>query len=228
MGLQFGRRVSLPKGKAFSMIKDQMEKIYKSIPPEQIPWNMESPPDILRALVQTKKIRPCKVIELGCGTGNYVIYLSTKDFDATGVDISSTAIEMAKNSASGKNVACDFIVADVLGDMAEIQETFDFAYDWELLHHIFPPDRGKYINNVYRLLNPLGRYLSVCFSEESAQFGGTGKYRKTPLGTVLYFSCEIEMVSLFGPLFHIEELKTIDIKGKFAPHKAIYAFLQRK
>jgi len=58
------------------MIKDQMEKIYKSIPPEKIPWNMESPPDILRALVQTKKISPCKVIELGCGTGNYVIYLS--------------------------------------------------------------------------------------------------------------------------------------------------------
>jgi SAM-dependent methyltransferase len=228
MGLQFGRGISLPKGKAFSMIKDQMEKIYKSIPPEKIPWNMESPPDILRALVQTKKISPCKVIELGCGTGNYVIYLSGKGFDATGVDISSTAIEMAKNSASGKNVTCNFIVADVLGDMAEIQETFDFAYDWEFLHHIFPPDRGKYINNVYRLLNPLGRYLSVCFSEESAQFGGTGKYRKTPLDTVLYFSSESEMVSLFGPLFHIEELKTIDIKGKFAPHKAIYAFLKRK
>ncbi len=70
---------------------------------------------------------------------------------------------------------CNFISSDVLGDMAEIQETFDFAYDWELLHHIFPEVRETYIHNVHRLLNPEGRYLSVCFSEKSPEFGGTGK-----------------------------------------------------
>lgn len=205
-----------------------MEKIYKSIPPEQIPWNIETPPDILRALVRGKKIRPCKAIELGCGTGNYVIYLASKGFEATGVDISLAAIEMAKHSAREKGVQCTFVVADVLGDMAEIQGTFHFAYDWELLHHIFPPDRETYVKNVYRLLAPDGRYLSVCFSEKNAHFGGTGKYRKTPLETVLYFSSEREMVALFEPLFDIEELKTVDIKGKAAPHKAIYAFSRKR
>jgi len=32
------------------------------------------------------------------------------------------------------------------------------------------------------------------------------------------------MAALFSPRFKIEELKTIDVQGKFAPHKAIYAF----
>jgi len=210
------------------MIKDQMEKIYRSIPLDKIPWNIETPPDILQNIVKTEKIKPCKVIELGCGTGNYVIYLSSKGFDVTGVDISKTAIEIAINSASKKGINCNFISSDVLGDMAEVQDTFDFAYDWELLHHIFSQDREKYINNVHRLLNPEGMYLSVCFSEKSPQFGGAGKYRKTPLDTVLYFSSESEIVSLVEPLFEIEELETVEIQGKFAPHRAIYAFMKKR
>lgn len=204
-----------------------MEKIYKDIPPEKIPWNMEATPDILKNIVKTGKIKPCKVIDLGCGAGNYVIYLSSKGFDATGVDFSETAIELARNTALEKGVICKFISADVLGEMTEVKETFDFAYDWELLHHIFPPDREKYVNNVYRLLNPGGRYLSVCFSEKSPQFGGVGKYRETPLNTVLYFSSEDEIVSLFKPFFEIEEIETVEVKGKFAPHKAIYAFMKK-
>lgn len=210
------------------MIKDQMEKIYRSIPLDKIPWNIETPPDILQKIVKTEKIKPCKLIELGCGTGNYVIYLSSKGFDATGVDISKTAIEIATNSASKKGINCNFISSDVLGDMTEVQDTFDFAYDWELLHHIFPQDREKYINNVHRLLNPEGMYLSVCFSEKSPQFGGVGKYRKTPLDTVLYFSSESEIVSLVEPLFEIEKLETVEIQGKFAPHRAIYAFMKKR
>ncbi len=209
------------------MIKDQMEKIYSSIPPDKIPWNMETPPDILKDIIKAEKVKPCKVIELGCGTGNYVIYLASKGFIATGVDISIHAIELARSTAFQKKAKCNFILSDVLSEMTEIQDSFDFAYDWELLHHIFPQDREKYINNVYRILNPGGQYLSVCFSEESPQFGGAGKYRKTPLDTVLYFSSENEMVSLFKPRFEIEELKTVEVKGKFAPHKAIYAFLKK-
>jgi len=77
-------------------------------------------------------------------------------------------------------------------------------------------------------LNAGGRYLSVCFSEEDPQFGGSGKYRKTPLGTVLYFSSEKEMELLFRKRFVICELETIDIEGKNAVHKAIYAFMKKK
>lgn len=210
------------------MIKEQMEEIYRSIAPEEIPWNMETPPDLLRALVEGERIRPCKAIEFGCGTGNYVMYLAGKGFDATGVDISEAAIKIAKRSALEKKRTCRFLVSDVLGDMKEIRETFDFAYDWELLHHIFPPDREKYVGNVFRLLPPQGIYLSVSFSEKSARFGGTGKYRKTPLGTVLYFSSEAEMISLFEPRFVLEELRTVDIPGKSALHTAIYALMSKR
>ena len=78
------------------MIKNQMENIYRNLPLEKIPWNRETPPEILQRIVKNEKIKPCKAIELGCGAGNYVIYLSKMGFDVTGIDFSETAIKIAK------------------------------------------------------------------------------------------------------------------------------------
>jgi SAM-dependent methyltransferase len=210
------------------MIKEEMDKIYSSMDLDTIPWNFETPPAILQDLIKSNVLSPCKIIEFGCGTGNYVRYFSKMDFDATGVDISEKAIEIAKELAQKAGVNCEFIAADVLGNMSEIKRKYDFVYDWELLHHIYPEDRNKYIENVHRLLRSQGRYLSVCFSEASTQFGGVGKYRKTPMGTVLYFSNEAEIELLFSRLFYIVELKSVDIQGKQGVHKAIYALMRRK
>jgi SAM-dependent methyltransferase len=210
------------------MMQVEMDSIYKNIPLEEIPWNIETPPDALVELVDGGKVKPCKTIDLGCGAGNYAIYLASIGFDVTGIDISPAAIKIAEENAKKKGVKWNFLVADVLGDLDEVKETFDFAYDWELLHHIFPDKRKKYVENVYRIINPGGKYLSVCFSEKDLQFGGSGKYRETPLGTILYFSSDDELRDLFEPYFNIKELKTIEISGKFAPHLANYAFMERK
>ncbi len=206
----------------------EMDKIYRNMSLEEIPWNIETPPDALVELIESGKVKPCKTIDFGCGAGNYAIYLASVGFDVTGIDISPSAIKTAKENAKKKRVKCNFLVADVLGDLDEVKQTFDFAYDWELLHHTYPEKRKKYVENVYRILNPGGIYLSVCFSEKDPQFGGSGKYRETPLGTILYFSSEDESRDLFEPYFNIKELKTIEISGKFAPHLANYAFMEKK
>jgi len=206
----------------------KMDRIYRKTPLEEIPWNIETPPNALVELVESGKVKPCKTIDLGCGTGNYAIYLASIGFEVTGIDISPTAIKIAKENAKKKGVKCNFLVTDVLGNLDEVKETFDFAYDWELLHHIFPEQRKKYVENVYRILNPKGKYLSVCFSEKDREFGGSGKYRETRLGTILYFSSEDEIRDLFEPYFNIKELKTIGIRGKPTPHLANYAFMERK
>lgn len=205
-----------------------MDRIYREIPLEEIPWNMESPPDALVRLVESGEIKPCKTIDLGCGTGNHAIYLASKGFDVTAIDIAPTAIRTGQENAKANGVRCKFLVADVVSDLDKFSQTFDFAYEWSLLHHIFPQKRGKYVECVYRILNPRAKYLSVCFSERDLQFGGSGKFRETPLGTVLYFSCEDELRHLFSPYFKINELKTIEITGRFGPHLTNYAFMERK
>ena len=211
-----------------AMKQIDIDKIYRDMPLEEIPWNVEAPPQALVDLVESGRVSPCKTIDLGCGAGNYAIYLAMEGFDVTGVDSSPTVVHIAKQNAQQKGVMCTFLVADVLGDLHEIASTFDFAYDWEVLHHFFPEQRKHYVENVHRLLNPRGKYLSVCFSENDPQFGGSGKYRETRLGTVLYFSSEDELRDLFEPFFTILDLLTIEIHAKFAPHLANYAFMERK
>ena len=157
-----------------------VDRIYQTTPLDDIPWNSETPPDALVRIVQDGKVRPCKTIDLGCGAGNYAIYLSGLGFDVTGVDSSPTAIKIAEEHAKKRGARCRFIVADLLGDLHEVTDTFDFAFDWEFLHHIFPEDRETYIKNVHKVLNPGATYFSVCFSEKDPQFGGSGKYPEDP------------------------------------------------
>jgi methyl halide transferase len=207
----------------------ETDEIYKNLPLDKIPWNIETPPDALAHLVENGKVKPCKTIDLGCGAGNYAIYLAGRGFKVTGVDISPTAIKLAREKAAEKKIKCDFITADVLDDLKKaVKNTFDFAYDWELLHHIFPEKRKKYIENVFEVINPGGKYFSVCFSEKDPQFGSSEKYRKTQLGTVLYFSSEDELRDLFSQYFNIIELKTIEIIGKSVPHIVNYALMEKK
>ncbi|MHA2397722.1 MAG: class I SAM-dependent methyltransferase [Promethearchaeota archaeon] len=208
------------------MNEEDIDKIYREVPVEKIPWIYETPPSLLVELINNGTIQPGKTLELGCGIGNYVIYLTTKGFDTTGIDLSPTAIELAKQKSSNLNVDCKFHVADVTSDLSEHEQKYDFIYDWELLHHIFPEKRKKYLTNVKNLLNPGGLYLSVSFSDKDPSFSGVGKYRKTPMGTVLYFSSGYELEQLFMSFFDVEVLKTIEIRGKPVPHIANYGLMK--
>ncbi|MFX1376815.1 MAG: class I SAM-dependent methyltransferase [Promethearchaeota archaeon] len=210
------------------MIYMDMDKIYRDTPLNKLPWNYETPPESLIEIVKSGKIQPCNTIDLGCGTGNYALYFATKGFKVTGIDISSIAVSIARKKASEKGVDCRFLVKDVVGELNESNEKYDFAYDWELLHHIFPEKRIRYVENVYKILNPEAKYLSVNFNEKDPCFGGQGKYRETPLGTVLYFSSMKELKTLFEPFFKIIEIKTREIRGKPNPHIVNYVFMERK
>jgi SAM-dependent methyltransferase len=207
---------------------NKIDSIYRNIPLDEIPWNVEVPPDAIVELVESGIVKPCRTIDLGCGTGNCAIYLSDRGFDVTGIDFSPTAIKIAQESAKKKGAKCTFIISDILSNLDQVKGTFDFAYDWEVLHHIFPENRDKYLENVHRILNPKGKYFSLSFCEKDPQFGGIGKYRKTPLGTVLYFSSEDELKTLFSRYFSMIDHRTIEIFGKYGPHIAIYSLMERE
>ena len=205
---------------------DDLDKIYRETPPENIPWNITEPPQMLVEMVELGTIRPCRAIDLGCGLGNYSIWLAQQGFEMTGVDISSSAIAKAEKNASDRGVKVDFIAADLTAGTG-MAGGFAFAFDWEVLHHIYPASRIMYIENVRRLLNPGGKYLSVCFSEKDPFFGGSGKYRTTPIGTRLYFSSEEEMKKLFCRSFRILELGTRAIHGRQGDHLCITGFMEK-
>jgi SAM-dependent methyltransferase len=209
-------------------LREQMESIYRELPLDRIPWNLEEPPELLVDLIQTRKIAPCDAVDIGCGCGNYTVWLAAQGFRMTGIDISPAAIALAGQLAREKGVECRFLEGDLTEDVARHEGAFDLGYDWEVLHHVFPKRRQAYVSNVDRMLRPGATHLSVCFSEEDPDFGGSGKYRQTPLGTTLYFSSEEEIERLFSQKFRVLELDTTTIVGKYGPHMAVVALLERR
>lgn len=210
------------------MAQNLLDTIYREKASGEIPWNRTEPPKALVELISKNKITPCKTIDLGCGLGNYSRYLAEQGFETLGIDFSEVAIEKAISLTNGSADNCEFKHLNILDDLNDLKETFDFALEWEVLHHIFPQRRKQFTQNVHKVLKKGGKYLSVCFSDEDPCFGGIGKVRKTPLGTTLYFSSIDEIRDLFEPLFKLIEIKTLEVPGMPKPHLAIYAFMEKK
>ena len=206
----------------------RFNQIYSEQAPENIPWNSLEMPDAIQDLIKSKSIKACKAIDIGCGLGNYSRELSRMGFEMTAVDFSSVAITKAQELADKEQLSIEFLLVDFTKELELNLSEFDFAFDYGLLHHIYPEHREMYVKNVAKLLNKNAYYLSIAFNEEDAYFEGKGKYRETPTGSVLYFSNTNEIQKLFSPLFHILDLKNITIPGKNGNHRAYYAFMQKK
>ena len=219
-------------------MSEHFEQIYRGSRPDEIPWNCEQPPELLVELVESRQVKPGRALDLGCGLGNYAIWLASKGFDVVGIDASPTAIKTAKRNAKEKGVKCKLLVGDVTGHWPDLggqlasaergEAGFDFVYDWGLLHHIPPRQRPGYVENVHKVLKQQGKYASLCFNEKDTAFAGTGKVRNTQLGTVVYLSSEDELRKLFERFFRIIDFRVLEITGKIMAHIFNFAFMERK
>ncbi|MBL7160887.1 MAG: class I SAM-dependent methyltransferase [Candidatus Aenigmarchaeota archaeon] len=191
--------------------EEKFEKIYEN--QGAALWTFSKPPKELVHLVESGKIQPCKVLDIGCGEGYYAIYLASNGFSVTAFDRSRRAISYAKQHAKDAGVSVDFFVLDY-SELDTLEGKFDFIFDWRFLHEILDISKRKpYVENVHRLLVPGGKYLSVSFSGES-DYWGSGKIRKAPTKIKLYFGKLQDLKQLFEQFFNIIEMKLIQVPEK--------------
>ena len=206
--------------------KEIFEKAYNQ--PRAI-WTRPEPPEEIIELVENGNIKPCKAIDIGCGEGYYSIYLASKGFQVTGIDISEKAIQYAKENAAKKGVNVKFIARDI-ADLGNLKEKFDFVLEWGIMHIIMPPKRKEYVEKISNILNDGGKYLSTCFNEQSPESGGAGKKQRIGArsGNKLYYSSQDELKELFKPYFRIIETKIIQMRGgKGQSHISNYFFMEK-
>ncbi len=97
-------------------------------------------------------------LDLGCGTGPTTFVLSRLGFDVVGIDISVTAIAMAKDLALQLDLLIDFRVQDLL-EIKDLNKSFDLVYDSHCLHCIvLEEDRKKVFTGIKNCLKKK-RYL---------------------------------------------------------------------
>lgn len=117
------------------------------------PWETGQPSSELARVIAEQKIQPCRVIELGCGTGFNAVWLAQQGFDVTAVDFNELAIERARQRAIDKGVTVRFEQADVL-NLSEGYEPFPFFFDRGCYHAVRRIDVHGYMSSLKRVTTP--------------------------------------------------------------------------
>jgi ubiquinone/menaquinone biosynthesis C-methylase UbiE len=179
------------------------ETIYSERNLPYIPWNSDKPDLELVELIESKKILPSYVLDVGYGTGTDAIYLASKGSSVTAIDISREAIRIAAARAEKAGVKVNFIVGDFLEVELE-NERFDFVNDRGCFHIMSPLRRDDFVEKVSRLLKSQGSYYLRCWSD---------KQEFETEGTPYRISKDI-IYRTFSKFFDIEEIKDIRWGGK--------------
>lgn len=96
-------------------------------------------------------------LEIGCGTGVFINWITSKGFKGAGIDISTTAIELAKQQ-NYKNV--DFFEGDFCYSNVLENEKFDLIVDGNCFHCIVEDeDRKIFLEKAHSLLNENGVFM---------------------------------------------------------------------
>jgi len=147
---------------------EEWDRIYRRYPLEALPWELGRPRKVLVGLVKKGLVKKGKALDICCGAGTNALYLTKKGFQVTGIDISSKAIEHAKEKARKANARTQFQVQNFLNLPFEDEE-FDFVFDMGCFHHVKVEDRDTFIRGVHRVLKKGGSYIMVCFSYRNGQ-----------------------------------------------------------
>lgn len=147
------------------MNKEEWDDIYKKLNLTQIPWHSSQPDRYLVRLINDKKIRKGTVLDLCSGDGTNSIYLASKGFKVVGVDISPTAVKIAKERCLKRNVQCTYLIGDVL--KLELDQKFDLVLDRGCFHHIPRKYKPKYANLIFNSLKSRGKFYLLCFSDKN-------------------------------------------------------------
>jgi len=106
-------------------------------------------------------------LDVGCGEGRISRVLAQRGYRVCGVDVSETAIRLARKRLAGSGRLSAFICGDAT-DLGLLAGRFDVVVDWRVHHCILDNDRRrKHLANLGRVLSPGGVLLFMSFLEPS-------------------------------------------------------------
>jgi 2-polyprenyl-3-methyl-5-hydroxy-6-metoxy-1,4-benzoquinol methylase len=112
-----------------------------------------------------------RAIELGCGTGPILRRVCKRGFSGLGIDVSKTAIAMAREQSKGLDIK--FLQGDVCNLNTRHLGKFDLVIDGLCLHCITETkDRRAYLDNVFKTLKDDGLFvlLTMCGPMDKKRF----------------------------------------------------------
>ncbi|MHA2288671.1 MAG: class I SAM-dependent methyltransferase [Promethearchaeota archaeon] len=180
-------------------------------------------------LFQKKNVK--KILVPGAGYGRNTKLFTDANLEVEGVEISETAINIAKNF----NPKTRFYLGSVL-DMPFGDDEYDGIYCCNVLHLFLKEDRMSFLKKCYKQLKTKGYAFFVVFSDEERSLGKgrqveENTYESKPNRLVHYFT-EFDLREHFKEFSVIEtgSLEDMEDHGELGPHSHIlrYIFVQKE
>ena len=140
----------LPFGPEGTRLLERWDSAYQG--QGRAPWDIGRPSADLVKAIEEGTIKPCRTVELGCGSGTNAIYLAQQGFQVTGIDIAPTALTRAREKADRAGLQVQWLLADVTAPPA--LEPFDFVFDRGCYHGIRGQNAAGYVSAIRRLTRP--------------------------------------------------------------------------
>jgi SAM-dependent methyltransferase len=113
-------------------------------------------PEIERVADLLEKKGSKRVLDLGCGTGRHLIYLSKKGFEVYGLDASPKALEIAEKWLSEENEKAELQLHRMEHEFPYDNDFFDAIISIQVIHHNLIEDIIYTVSEIERILKPSG------------------------------------------------------------------------
>jgi ubiquinone/menaquinone biosynthesis C-methylase UbiE len=156
-------------------------------------------------------------LDLGCGAGTLALWLASVGYEAHGIDLSPSAIAVAKQRSARRARPAHFQVASAT-ELPFPARWADLVTDIGLLHTLSPPRRRVYASELARVVRPGGDYLTVVFAREE---------RRSDIGPPYRLSVG-ELTDAFEATFEVREVRALPVVAEPEARRFYALHLRRR
>jgi len=142
----------------------QWDKIYKKEGKKYKYYNIFKPhEDISKVSDFFKKQKVKRVLDLGCGAGRNLIYLSKKGFDMYGIDCAPEGLKIIKERLKKEKRKCRLKLSNIFNKLPYENNFFDAVISIQVLQHGKVNEIKNAIKEIERVLKP-GGFIFITLS----------------------------------------------------------------
>ena len=143
------------------------------------PWDTGKVAIELKKLVEGGTIKPGRAVVLGCGAGTNSIYLASKGFDVTAIDVAPTALAIAKARADKAKVSVRWMLVDVTA--VPKFKPFDFIFDRGCYHGVRRSNAKGFVESARKLSRAGTKFLILAGNANEARHYGPPRVKEADI-----------------------------------------------